>query len=48
MLIIPDLTLVTVTNDVLTHIFEDFRSCEFFSLSSQSLVIQVNVLKTFA
>ena len=22
--------IVTVTNDVLTHIFEDFRSCEFF------------------
>ena len=22
--------IVTVTNNVLTHIFEDFRSCEFF------------------
>ena len=40
--------IVTLTNNVLTHIFEDFRSCEFFPLASQSLVIQVNVWKTFA
>ena len=31
-----------------THLFDDFRRCEIFFLSSQSLPIQVNLRKTFA